>query len=74
MIEDFKKSKLDSILKVLYQKLSKTMSIVELLNIDTKKHYVLHVNRKERDDDIKDGLKRGEQALLLNCEYNIEFI
>ena len=36
------------------------MSIVELLNIDTKKHYVLYVNRKERDDDIKDDLKRDE--------------
>lgn len=74
MVEDFKEPKLDPVLKVAYQKLSDTADIVGLPGIGVRKHYVLPVARKARKDGTKGGLERGGLGLLLNCNYDIQFM
>lgn len=74
MVEDFQVPKLDPVLKVSYQKLSKTVDIVGLPGIGVRKHYILPVSRKERTDGTKGGLERGGAGLLLNCNYDIQFM
>ena len=74
MVEDFEQPKLDPVLKVAYQKLSKTVDIVGLPGIGVKKHFVLPVGRKGRSDGTKGALERGGVGLLLNCNYDIQFM
>ena len=50
------------------------IKIVEFSGIDVKKHYVLQINRIKRNDDIKKGFERGEHALFLYCNYDIQFM
>ena len=49
-------------------------NIIKFLNIDVKKHYILQINRIKRNNDIKGGLERGEHALCLYYNYNIQFM
>ena len=71
IIKDFKQSKLNPVLKVIYQKLLKIVDIIELLEIDIKKYFVLLVNYKGRSNNIKGALKRKGMDLLLNYNYDI---
>ena len=61
----------DPVLGVPYEEPSKTGETVGLPGIGLKKHNVLHITRKEREDGTKGGLERGGQALLLNFNFDI---
>lgn len=74
MVEDFQQPMFDPVLKLAYQKLSKTVDIVGLPGIGVKKHFILPVGRKARSDGIKGELERGGVGLLLNCNHDIQFM
>ena len=71
MIKNFKEIKFDLIFRMFYQKLFTITNIIELLNIDIKKHYILQINRIKRNDNIKKKFERNKHALLLYCNYDI---
>ena len=49
------------------------VKIIELFEIEYKKHYIINVKRVIKDDEAR-RLKRGGFILLLNLNYNIQFM
>ena len=73
MVEDFAKPKLDNVLQTPYLKLSSTVNVVGLPGIGCRKHYVMHVKRVAKDDGGT-RLERGGQILLLDLNYDIQYM
>ena len=72
MMKDFEKSKLDLILQTSYFKMFDIVKIIELPEIECKKHYIINVKRVIKDDKTR-RLKRKGFILLLNLNYDIQF-
>ena len=70
MIKDFEKPKLDSILQTSYFKMSDIIKVVELPEIEYKKHYIINVKRVVKDDETR-RLKKKSFILLLDLNYDI---
>ena len=49
------------------------VKIVELFKIKYKKHYIINVKRIAKDDEAR-RLKKKSFILLLNLNYDIQFI
>ena len=73
MIKNFEKSKLNSILQTLYFKIFNIVKIVELFEIECKKHYIMNVKRIAKDDKAR-RLKKEGFILLLDLNYDIQFM
>ena len=73
IIKDFKKPKLNSMLQTLYLKMFNIIKIIKLFKIKCKKHYIMHIKRITKNDKTK-RLKKRTFILLLNLNYNIQFI
>ena len=73
MIKNFDQPKLDSIFQTPYLKLIDIEKIINLSNIEYKKHYVLNIKRIAKEKKGK-RLKKKGQILLLDLNYNIQFI
>ena len=73
IMKDFEKSKLNLMLQTLYLKMFNIVKIIELLEIECKKHYIINIKRIAKDDKAR-RLKRKNFILLLNLNYDIQFI
>ena len=49
------------------------MKIVKLFEIKCKRHYIIYVKRIAKDDETR-RLKKKDFILLLNLNYNIQFM
>ena len=49
------------------------IKVIELSEIKCKKHYIMNIKRVAKDDEARRLKKRGS-ILLLNLNYDIQFI
>ncbi|KAL9035485.1 MAG: hypothetical protein Q9180_004837 [Flavoplaca navasiana] len=72
LVEGFSEQKLDPVLNIPYKKLSTNVLVVGLPRIGAQKQYIMNVRRKLKDVGV--ALERGGQSLLLQCNYDIQFM
>ena len=74
LIKKFSELKMNNILQASLLKLLKKKIIVKLFEMRNKKHYILHVKHFIKKNEIDKHLKWEDQLLLLNCNYDIQFM